>query len=79
MVSDEPKYYEDIQITVDGWPWNVRESDFRRRDGIERRAQVPQKRGISHERRLAALVAAVSGNRRVARADRRSGTDRRRT
>jgi hypothetical protein len=30
MQLQQPTYYAEIQILVDGWPWNLSEFDFRR-------------------------------------------------
>ncbi len=65
MQSDEPKYYEDIEILVDGWPWNVRDTDFRKRGAVGRGSRMLEARRILDEKKVAALFVAVSGNRRV--------------
>jgi hypothetical protein len=70
MSVHDPSYYEDIEITVDGWTWNVDETDFRRAESPSPGSPIVETRRIAHEKRVAALMAAVSGNRR---ADRRAG------
>jgi hypothetical protein len=69
-------YYAEIQILVDGWPWNLSEFDFRRwfAPGSCPRALVPVE--IAGEIRAQYQAPPVSGNRRVDK--RRKKRDRRR-
>ncbi len=64
MRAPKSKYYAEISILVDGWPWNLSEFDFRRffADGSCPAALLP-----SENRTIADKAPApqVSGNRRA--------------
>jgi hypothetical protein len=76
MQSQESRYYAEILILVDGWPWNLSDFDFRRwfAPGSCPRALVPDE--IAGELRVQYQAPRVSENRRVA--ERRKKRDRRR-
>jgi len=76
MRGPKSKYYAEISILVDGWPWNLSEFDFRTACPGDKWASPVEPQEILRQKRLAALLLAVSGNRRV-QPDRRHG-DRRR-
>lgn len=65
MKSQEIAYYAEIQILVDGWPWNLSEFDFRRwfAPGSCPTALVPVE--IAGESRTHKAAPRVSENRRV--------------
>jgi hypothetical protein len=71
MMPRNTRYYAEIQVLVDGWPWNLSEFDFRTwfPDGSCPRHLETE--DIKRQKRVAALLVAVSGNRRYGTDDRR--------
>jgi hypothetical protein len=76
MNVQESSYYAEIQILVDGWPWNLSEFDFRRWFAPGSCPRALDAAGIADESPAATRSAPLSENRRVAR--RRKRRDRRR-
>jgi hypothetical protein len=77
MSAPKSNYYAEIQILVDGWPWNRSEFDFRSWSPVGKWPRGVDSPEIVRERQMAALAIAVSENRR-ATIDRRK-EDRRRS
>lgn len=75
MSAPKSNYYADIQILVDGWPWNRSEFDFRSWSPVGEWPRGIDPPEIVRERQVAALARAVSENRRATldrrKADRR--------
>jgi hypothetical protein len=78
MNGSNPRYYAEIQILVDGWPWNPSEFDFRSFFLAGACPHDLETEEIRRQKRVAALVTAVSGNRRRTQVNRRL-FDRRKT
>jgi hypothetical protein len=72
MMPGNTRYYAEILTLVDGWPWNLSEFDFRTwfADGSCPRNMETEE--IKRQKRVAALLVAVSGNRRRGEQDRRA-------
>jgi hypothetical protein len=71
MKSRNSLYYAEIHILVDGWPYNLSEFDFRTwfvPGSCPRELETDE---IRRQKRVAALVTAVSGNRRRTAVNRR--------
>src|SRR3954449_4248479 len=71
MKSGNPRYYLEIQILVDGWPYNLSEFDFRTWFVPGSCPKALETEEIRRQKRVAALVTAVSGNRRRTSVNRR--------
>jgi hypothetical protein len=77
MGGGNTRYYAEIRILVDGWPWNLSEFDFRTWFVDGSCPHHVEDEHIRKQKQVAALLVAVSGNRRRA-PSRRIGVERRR-
>jgi len=77
MSPRNSRYYAEIAILVDGWPWNLSEFDFRTWFPVGGCPQHLEVEEIQRQKRVAALLVAVSGNRRRRVADRSTLSPRR--